>query len=75
MTTDRKNIKLTVSTEMYDELHKRASAMSISVPAMCCYILGEKLAQLNLGEQAAVSAIREQADNIAHIALNDPNGK
>lgn len=73
--TDRKNIKLTVSTEMYDELHKRAVAMSISVPAMCCYILGEKLAQLSLAEQVAAAAIREQADNIAAIAMNDPANK
>lgn len=73
--TEKKNIKLTVSADMYAELHKRAAAMSISVPAMCCYILGEKLAQLSLGEQAAVAAIREQADNIARTAMNDPASK
>lgn len=73
--SEKKNIKLTVSEEMYNELHKRAAAMSISVPAMCCYILGEKLAQINLGERAAVAAIKEQADNIAAIAMNDPANK
>lgn len=72
---EKKNIKLTVSAEMYDELSKRAAAMSISVPAMCCYILGEKMAQIKLGERAAIAAIKEQADNMAQIARNDPAAK
>lgn len=72
---EKKNIKLTVSAEMYDELSKRASSMSISVPAMCCYILGEKMAQIKLGELAVVAAIKEQADNLAQIARNDPAAK
>lgn len=67
---EKKNIKLTVSEEMYNELSKRAAAMSISVPAMCCYILGEKMAQIALGERAAVLALQEQAENIVQMQLN-----
>ena len=50
MTEDRKQVKLTMSVEMYEDLQQRARAMSISVPAMCCFILGEKIAQYNLAE-------------------------
>lgn len=69
MQEERKQVKLTMSADMYDELQRRAAAMSISVPAMCCYILGEKLAQLNLAETAAVTAIKEQADSLSKAAL------
>ena len=68
MQEERKQVKLTMSADMYDELQQRAAAMSISVPAMCCYIIGEKLAQFNLAEKAAIEAIREQADNLAKVA-------
>lgn len=65
MTEDRKQVKLTMSAEMYEDLQQRAKAMSISVPAMCCFILGEKLAQYKLAESAGVAAIQELADSLA----------
>lgn len=64
MTEDRKQVKLTMSAEMYEQLQQRSSAMSISVPAMCCYIIGEKLAQLKLAEGAAIASINEMADSM-----------
>ena len=65
MYDERKQVKLTMSCEMYDELQERASRMSISVPAMCCYILGEKLAQMRLAEDAGLDALKNLAENFA----------
>ena len=65
MHDERKQVKLTMSCERYDELQERASRMSISVPAMCCYILGEKLAQMRLAEGAGLDALKNLAENFA----------
>lgn len=65
MKEDRKQVKLTMSAEMYEQLQQRSAAMSISVPAMCCYFIGEKLAQLKLAEGAGIAAINDLADSMA----------
>lgn len=63
-------IKLTVTEDMYQELQLRAKSMSISVPAMICYVVGEKLAQQKLAEQAAVRLLSEQVDSLVKLEQN-----
>ena len=52
-----KQIKLSVTDEMLNELTKRAERMSISVPALCCYLIGEKLDNLKQNEDAVLRKV------------------
>lgn len=52
-----KQIKLSVTETMFNELTDRAERMSISVPALCCYFIGEKLDRLKQQEQVAMQKI------------------
>lgn len=60
MAKDRQ-IKLSVTEEMFQELTERAERMSISVPALCCYFIGEKLDHLKMTEKATL----QKFDNIS----------
>lgn len=59
-----KTIKLTLTDEMYAEIMKRSNDMSISMPAFCCYIIGEKLHQYKLAEDTAIQMLRAKADEL-----------
>lgn len=56
MAKDRQ-IKLSVTESMFNELTDRAERMSISVPALCCYFIGEKLDRLKQQEQVTMQKI------------------
>ena len=64
MAEKKKAIKLTVTEEMFNEITERARKMSISAPAFCCYVIGEKLSQYNLGEDVAIETIRSYAEDL-----------
>lgn len=64
MAEKKKAIKLTVTEEMFNEITERARKMSISAPAFCCYVIGEKLSQYNLGETTAIETIKDIAENL-----------
>lgn len=64
MSEKKKAIKLTVTEDMFNEINSRAKKMSISVPAFCCYVIGEKLSQYNLGETTAIETIKDLAENL-----------
>ena len=56
-----KTIKLTLTDEMYAEIMRRSSDMSISMPAFCCYIIGEKPHQYKLAEETAKQILKDKA--------------
>ena len=64
---EKKQIKLTVTNEMFEAIKERAERMSISMPSLCCYFIGEKLDQLRLAEQTSVDAVKD----IANLLLQD----
>lgn len=57
----KRQIKLTVTDEMFEAIKERAERMSISMPSLCCYFIGEKLDQLRLAEQTSVDALKDMA--------------
>lgn len=59
---EKKQIKLTVTNEMFEAIKERAERMSISMPSLCCYFIGEKLDQLRLAEQTSVDAVKDIAN-------------
>lgn len=61
----KKQIKLTVTEEMFNALKVRSEKMSLSVPSLCCYYIGERLYQTDLAENTSVSAVKEIFGNIS----------
>lgn len=41
--SEKKYIKLTVTSEMYDKIQSLASRWSLSIPSFCCFVLGQEL--------------------------------
>lgn len=52
-------IKLSVTPEMYQALKERANLLSLSVPALCCYFIGEKLYQTNFSESIVTDGLQD----------------
>lgn len=61
----KRQIKLTVTDEMFNAIKERAEKMSISIPSLCCYFIGEKLYQTNLAENASLDAVKQIFDNFS----------
>lgn len=62
--TNKKCIKLTVSEDMYNAIKNRAEKLSVSMPAFCCFVIGEKLSQYNLGEEIALKSVKDYTGNL-----------
>lgn len=61
----KKQIKLTVTEEMFNALKVRSEKMSLSIPSLCCYYIGERLYQTDLAENTSVNAVKEIFGNIS----------
>lgn len=60
----KKCIKLTVSEEMFNAIKCRADKLSVSMPAFCCFVIGEKLNQYNFGEEIALKSVKDYTGNL-----------
>ena len=59
----KKQIKLTVTEKMFNSLKERANKMSLSVPALYCYYIGEKLYQNDFVENSSFDAVKQIIEN------------
>ena len=71
----KKQIKLTVTDEMYNAIRERAEKMSLSIPALCCYYIGEKLYQTDLAENISIDALKDMFGKISPENLLPENKK
>lgn len=65
MENKKKQIKLSVTDDMYNAIRERAEKMSLSIPALCCYYIGEKLYQTDLAENISIDALKDMFGKIS----------
>lgn len=61
-------IKLTVTEDMYHRIAARAESMSVSIPAFCCYVVGERLCAYDLAERESVNLLGRLAGDMFNSA-------
>lgn len=67
----KKQIKLTVTDDMFNSLKERSQEMSLSVPSLCNYFIAEKLYQIKLAESVSIDSVKNVLSEFTSSQLEE----